>query len=170
MPYLVVMDGSQKGRRFALAAGTTRIGRVEGNEIVIESLSVSSRHAEIAADGAGFRLRDLGSTNGTRLNGQPATEAAIFRDDQIQFGDVHLVFAGDDAPRREADETTAEADVPMSRPPVTVASAVAGQRQSVVPPAFKRKRDVRLIWVAVIVILLSLIVFAGLKFWHALFR
>jgi predicted component of type VI protein secretion system len=100
MPYLIVMDGAQKGRRFDLSKGTFRIGRVAGNDFVIENPSVSSGHAELVVDGNNYTVRDRNSTNGTRVNGRRITSSPIFRNDVLMFGDLLISFTGDDAPLR----------------------------------------------------------------------
>ena len=175
MPYLVVMDGPQKGRRFAITDETTRIGRVVGNHIVLDSLSVSSGHAEIVKEKGEFRLRDLDSTNGTRVNGHRVTDTLLFRDDEILFGDLQVVLSGDDAPLRQEPVKPAIAEVaaaPMtvSRASVVVASSASGKHAAKsMPPDFRKRRDTRLIWAAAIVVLLVLIGFAATKFYTALF-
>ncbi|MGI9148096.1 MAG: FHA domain-containing protein [Chloroflexota bacterium] len=69
----------------------TEIGRV-GATITLPDQSVSRRHARIAPRGCGFVLDDLGSANGTFVNGrQITTEAAIADGDELEFGDVVLV-------------------------------------------------------------------------------
>lgn len=58
-------------RHYLLSAATIRLGRVEGNGIVVEEDAVSARHCELRRTASGgYELRDLGSTNGTRLNGE----------------------------------------------------------------------------------------------------
>lgn len=58
-------------RHYLLNASAIRIGRVEGNAIVVEEDAVSARHCELRRTGSGgYEARDLGSTNGTRLNGE----------------------------------------------------------------------------------------------------
>jgi len=189
MPYLVVMDGPQKGRRFAIADDATRIGRVSGNHIVLDNVSVSSCHAEVVKCKEGFRLRDLDSTNGTRVNSHRVTDTLLFRDDEILFGDLPVVFSGEDAPLRqdqakpvltpaatpaatEVAETTDGAEAPETgtRPSIVVASSAGGKYATVsMPPDFRKRRDARLLWVVVILLLLLGIVFAGWKFYHSLF-
>ena len=85
MPYLVVMDGPQKGRRFAITDDATRIGRIAGNHIVLDNASVSSCHAEITKSSEGVRLRDLDSTNGTRVNGMRTTDTKLNNGDQVEI-------------------------------------------------------------------------------------
>ena len=189
MPYLVVMDGPQKGRRFALADDATRIGRVVGNHIVLDNASVSSGHAEIIKGSDGFRLRDLDSTNGTRVNGHRITDTILFRDDEVLFGDLQVLFGGEDAPVRQTPITPVNAPVsspahtpppvPATPPPkkdpgavpqttvaraaVIVASSASGKHASVsMPRDFKRRHDVRLLWIAIIALLL---IGVGYGFW-----
>ena len=181
MPYLVVMDGPQKGRRFAITDDATRIGRIAGNHIVLDNASVSSCHAEITKSSEGVRLRDLDSTNGTRVNGHRVTDTQLFRDDEVLFGDLPVVFSGPDAPERlEQPKPPAAANKPsdtvvlpatVARAAVVVASSVSGKHSiASMPKDFRRRRDARLLWVGVILLLLVGIAFASWKFYHALFH
>ncbi len=68
------------------------VGRAPENTIVLDDNSVSSRHAEIRAVGQGYLLRDLGSTNGTRVNGNGAREIILRPGDHIRFGGVEARF------------------------------------------------------------------------------
>jgi pSer/pThr/pTyr-binding forkhead associated (FHA) protein len=68
------------------------IGRAPDNMIVIDDPSVSGRHAQLQLAGEVYRLRDLESTNGTRVNGIPVREAALRFDDRIHFGAVDALF------------------------------------------------------------------------------
>ena len=68
-----------------------RAGRLASLEMVLDDSSVSRRHAEVRSGDVGWRLRDLGSTNGTFLNGvrlQPNAEKEVKPRDVIQFGKV----------------------------------------------------------------------------------
>jgi putative nucleotidyltransferase with HDIG domain len=70
-----------------------RVGRLDPLEIALEDASVSRYHAEIRSTDRGWRLRDLGSTNGTRLNGVRvgAGQWPLRVRDLLQFGDVAVV-------------------------------------------------------------------------------
>src|SRR5438046_1050037 len=72
----------------------TTIGRASLNHIVIDDPTVSAQHAIIARSVDSYRLQDLHSTNGTRVNGLPVTEVDLKDGDKILFGSVVAVFAG----------------------------------------------------------------------------
>ncbi|MEU9114027.1 FHA domain-containing protein [Streptomyces sp. NPDC048483] len=78
-------------RPLPAAARTTRIGRAAGNDLVVDDLAVSRRHAELRAGPDGYEIVDLGSHNGTYLNGQPVTDALVVPGDIIGIG--HSAFA-----------------------------------------------------------------------------
>lgn len=90
MPKLVIA-----GVAHELAEELITIGRAPDNAIVIEDSSVSSRHAQLERSGETYRLKDLESTNGTRVNGLPVTETALRFDDRIRFGAVDVRFEPD---------------------------------------------------------------------------
>ena len=80
------------GRR-ELGGGVVTIGRHASNTIVLTDTQASSRHAELRPDGAGYVLVDLGSTNGTNVNGQPIaahTPRMLRGGDVITIGDTLL--------------------------------------------------------------------------------
>ena len=72
--YLQASDG----QRYPLPSGAvTRLGRALDNDVVINHASVSRHHAAIEGNGDGYRVRDLGSQNGTYVDGQPVTDAPV---------------------------------------------------------------------------------------------
>ncbi|KUL40924.1 ABC transporter ATP-binding protein [Streptomyces sp. NRRL F-4489] len=77
-------------------ARTVRIGRAPGNDLVVDDLAVSRRHAELRSGPDGYVLADLGSHNGTFLNGRPVEGTAPVRSgDVIGIGHSAFVLAGD---------------------------------------------------------------------------
>ena len=73
--------------------GTMVVGRVAGVDIQLEDDSVSRRHAEVVMTGKNVVLRDLGSANGTTVNGQPLSgEVPLSSGDIIQFGVVEMAY------------------------------------------------------------------------------
>ena len=83
-------DGGRKS--FEIRAGLTSIGRGRENMLILNDPDVSTRHAEIFLSQNNFYLRDLGSMNGTVLNGSKITEAPLFTNDEITIGTTRLVF------------------------------------------------------------------------------
>ncbi|MCX7621290.1 MAG: DUF3662 and FHA domain-containing protein [Acidimicrobiales bacterium] len=78
--------------RYILGDRVVTIGRLPDCDITITDANVSRHHAEIRPRGDGFVLVDLGSTNGTRVNGVRVTERELFDGDEIAFGNTRLVF------------------------------------------------------------------------------
>lgn len=67
---LVMRSGPNPGKTFALSKSEITIGRDIGNDVVINDAEISRRHARLFAQGSSFVLEDLGSTNGTFVEGQ----------------------------------------------------------------------------------------------------
>jgi hypothetical protein len=90
------------GRTIALQ-GSTVIGRGEDVDIQLADTGVSRRHAELVLQPLGVELRDLGSTNGTKVNGRRTTEALLRDGDRITVGSTEITFraAPDAAPDRD---------------------------------------------------------------------
>jgi pSer/pThr/pTyr-binding forkhead associated (FHA) protein len=78
--------------RFSLRRGRTRIGSLGENDVVIDTDFVSRHHAEIHAASDEIRIEDLGSTNGTLVNGAPIQSSPLQPGDRIRIGDVEMVF------------------------------------------------------------------------------
>ena len=90
--YLVVIYGADLGKRIALGPGAIEAGRSTKCDISIDQESVSRRHARIWWDGIGYRVRDLGSTNGTYVNDALVSEREMVDGDQIKIGRTILKF------------------------------------------------------------------------------
>jgi signal transduction histidine kinase/CheY-like chemotaxis protein len=90
---LLVLAGDHPGRSFPLEANCT-IGRARESDLVIEHDSVSRRHARVSHQGVAWIVEDLGSRNGTLVNGTAvATRRALRVGDRIELGrDVVLLF------------------------------------------------------------------------------
>ncbi|WDH78891.1 DUF3662 and FHA domain-containing protein [Microbacterium esteraromaticum] len=80
------------GRQHPLAGARTVIGRGSDADLTIADAGSSRRHAEILWDGERALLRDLGSTNGTKLEGQKVREAALTPDATFTIGRTELTF------------------------------------------------------------------------------
>lgn len=91
MTRLEGMGGVAFGRTFELVP-RTGVGRVAGNLVVLDDVSVSRQHAELVQQPMGWVVRDLGSSNGTFVNEQPVTEQVLADGDVVRFGEVELRF------------------------------------------------------------------------------
>ncbi len=91
--WLVVTSRTDAGRDFRLPSGTFRIGIGDTCELHIQGDDcVSRQHAEIRYTNGQFLLRDLNSTNGTKLNGQLISEGVLQNGDKLRFGETDMVF------------------------------------------------------------------------------
>jgi two-component system, cell cycle response regulator len=90
LPSLVVISGLDAGVLFRLLSGQTQVGRVgDARDLILRDPGISRRHAHFTLGEEGeARLRDLGSTNGTRVNGEPCGRAGqpLKDGDRIEFG------------------------------------------------------------------------------------
>ena len=80
------------GRRHQLAVGKTVIGRGSDADITVNDSGTSRKHVEISWNGSEGVARDLGSTNGSKINGQRFREAKLQPDTDIVIGETHIVF------------------------------------------------------------------------------
>jgi pSer/pThr/pTyr-binding forkhead associated (FHA) protein len=80
------------GSRIELGGGPLRIGRARANDLVLDHESVSRHHAELRRDRGGVVIADLGSTNGTRVDGQAVREQVLTPGATIHIGAVPLRF------------------------------------------------------------------------------
>ncbi len=91
-PRVVGIAGPFQGMTFPLPGGDVSIGRDPANQLCISDKSLSRRHCLIAGSGEKFVVRDLGSRNGTLLNGVPVEEEPLRHGDQISVGESVVVF------------------------------------------------------------------------------
>ncbi len=94
MPSLFVIQGSDQGTRFLLEEPVHSIGRTQNNSVRLHDTEISRAHAELFLRGKNYVLRDMGSSNGTFVNGQAATEHELVSGDQIQIGKSLLLYTG----------------------------------------------------------------------------
>jgi pSer/pThr/pTyr-binding forkhead associated (FHA) protein len=132
MPKLIITTEAQGKIGHECTEDIITIGRAPDNVIVIEDPSVSGRHAQLERSGEIYRLKDLESTNGTRVNGIPIKETALRVDDRIRFGGVEARFESDvrgSQPLPKMEEIGA-APAELSAAPVDFANASPFQRRA----------------------------------------
>ncbi|GAA3279933.1 DUF3662 and FHA domain-containing protein [Dactylosporangium vinaceum] len=86
---------SGDGRSYPLSIGSTVIGRGDQANMRLPDVGISRRHARLDFDGAQVVLTDLGSTNGTMVNGQRVSAVALNPGDMIQLGTTTLTYRVD---------------------------------------------------------------------------
>jgi len=92
MGALNVIGGADRGKRFDLTLPETRIGRGADQDVVLSDIAVSRRHITVLQEGPRYRLRDLGSGNGTLVNGQRIDTVLLNDGDHIELGNTVLRF------------------------------------------------------------------------------
>ncbi len=154
---ITVPDKKSQPYRFALDRKSVTLGRGSENDIVIDCSSISVRHAVMERVKGGYELRDLGSTNGTKLNGKARDIIELFDGAPVKIGDVEFGFTlspeeiaeiakegpADSPIIKEEEEEPGEAQrkkeqrrpAPQSRPPV-VASQPGGAASFVMTMIF----------------------------------
>src|SRR3954447_14299223 len=98
---LVMFRSDGERRSFSMARDMTVIGRREDCDLRIPLGEVSRKHCRILRDGDSLKLEDLGSSNGTFLNGQRVQEALLSPGDTLQVGPVVFVLQIDGQPSDE---------------------------------------------------------------------
>jgi predicted component of type VI protein secretion system len=117
---------------------TITIGRMKGNTIVIEDSSISLMHAKITRKNGDFLLKDLNSTNGTSVNGQPIGEVRLRDQDRVRFAEITCQFVAESEQQTAAIPALAPAPVAhpaTSLPSVPVTGATASAPARAVLPA-----------------------------------
>jgi predicted component of type VI protein secretion system len=127
--------GPQPGQTFDLSQNLTNLGRGPSNDIVINHAQVSRQHARFIRQGGTMVLEDLGSTNGTYVNGvRLTTPQTLNNGDTVGLGDtVTFTFYG---PAVGAEDTVvARPSAHVSRPDTVVAPPSSGPPRAE-PPAY----------------------------------
>ncbi|MEI6971026.1 MAG: FHA domain-containing protein [bacterium] len=129
MAFLRGVTGEAKGVSFELTRDETTIGRNGANMLVIADVSVSAFHCAIIKAGGNYTVRDLDSTNGTKVNEEPVKARRLSAGDIVHVGNVELLLEGDDivGPDLDGQVTRAqpaahvESGGPPRKPPFRVA-------------------------------------------------
>jgi pSer/pThr/pTyr-binding forkhead associated (FHA) protein len=104
---LVLASGPHAGNEVSLDKERLTLGRGAGADVQLQDASVSSEHAALELTERGFRLRDLGSTNGVHVNGCKVQVAELKHGDRFELGKVafaSVVETRSRAPTHHLDE------------------------------------------------------------------
>ena len=92
------------------------IGRHEDSMVPLNSPSVSGQHATVRCRDGVFYVQDLGSRNGTRVNGAEVEEAVLNDGDRVAFGDVQAIFCSEEVAAAVVEEEAAQPVVAIPEP------------------------------------------------------
>lgn len=134
----------ERARDVELEADRVRFGRLPECEVRLESAGVSREHAELAEERGGWRVRDLGSRNGTLVNGEKVEDRAVVEGDEIGLAEdvtIELLRLGGRSPRAaaaardEAEPGEADEAAPAAPKPAATAGFLRREMWRLVPAA-----------------------------------
>ena len=91
---MVVASGHQAGTRYAITSELITVGRHPDSDVFLDDITVSRRHVELSTSNTGHVIRDVGSLNGTYLNGERLgdSEVSLTNGDELQIGKFKLLY------------------------------------------------------------------------------
>jgi hypothetical protein len=147
MPRLIGQSHEIAGKTFELTDALVSVGRTASNGVHIPDNSVSSHHAELRLEGFDYTLKDLESTNGTRVNGEKISSTLLRRHDLVRFGNVDLAYESEHDP------------VTVALPELSPGISLEGCASRGCPPHFsaqglakKAKKNSGSIWILLLVV------------------
>ena len=133
MPTLYVVTNDGKIFNFPISKNKITIGRSNKNDLVLNDKTVSRCHTKISKLKKGYFLTDLGSFNGTKVNGKSIQGFFLQHDDKIKIGSTTLTFlvdADSSGKQRESIVLTSESDQEREGQKIVKSSPLEGQRES----------------------------------------
>ncbi|MCD6287738.1 MAG: FHA domain-containing protein [Candidatus Hydrogenedentes bacterium] len=110
MKFTIVEPGRPR-RVYTAATGSLKIGRRQDGEVVLFDNQVSGRHAELICDDDRWEIRDLGSLNGTFVNGKRIVSKYVRPGDEIRLGMTRLIIDDIEVPHKRKTESSLEDDI-----------------------------------------------------------
>ncbi len=89
---LVVKSGSSVGQRFPIINSEITLGRDPQSDIFLGDITVSRKHAKVSVDESKVEVKDVGSLNGTYVNGKRVEAQILKHGDELQIGKFKLIF------------------------------------------------------------------------------
>jgi hypothetical protein len=130
---LHIIGGNDRGKQFELNKPEMRVGRGTDQDVILADIAVSRRHVTVLMDGQRFRLKDLGSGNGSLVNGQRVDTVLLNDGDQIEIGNTLMRF--DHAASRPI-AVSAAPGYPPSAPGAPPGYPPAGYTPQNYPPSY----------------------------------
>jgi len=172
---IVMRAGPTPGKVFPVSGESFTIGREPGNGIVINDAEISRKHARMSQQGTTYSIEDLGSTNGTFVNGVRLTAPHALRPGEvIAFGEqISVVFeavvvSDPNATMLHTAKPSTPAPAPVSQPISQPIPSYAGQVPAgpePVTPAPKKRSSVTMIIVVVLILMLCIFCLCLGFFW-----
>ncbi len=103
-PVITIIKGPQTGNTFEITAPETSVGRDPANAISLNDMTVSRSHAKIVRTPLGTTIEDLGSLNGTWVDGAILTSAPLHDGSSVQIGTFTLIYHESSPERIETGE------------------------------------------------------------------
>ena len=141
MAFLKIMSGDKKGQKFEIDRDEIIIGRAAENVVSLDDPAVSTRHCAVLRQGRKFTIKDLNSTNGTRLNNIALKEYRLSPKDVITVGAIDIMFDGDDVEPFESPKSASGPQVTVRLGPPSGSASPIGSGS-----AFGTKKDNRFVW------------------------
>lgn len=171
---LIMRSGPTPGAAFTLEGDQISIGRDSVNEIVINDAEISRRHARLTFQGGKYVLEDLGSTNGTFVNGQRLAGPRVLKAGEVvSFGEqIVMVFEATHfdagatvvSPRAAAVPSVSRPVAPPPPPPAEYVGSMPVSPSPVATPTLAIRNNQVLI-IAAAVILLTICCCIAVFFW-----
>ena len=155
MPKLHILSGVLEGKVIDLIEERITVGRALDNMIRLDDGTVSHHHSMLLIENGEIKLRDLNSTNGTRVNAMRVVETKLHNGDQVRMGSVEMRF--------ESDTKKASQPMPPTQTGVDLSQVGAG---STLPPTFSTASPlaanrnpiaIPIVWAVVILVVVALI-------------
>ena len=112
---LVLVEQEGPGREFGLSKASITLGRALSNDLVLGDARASREHARLECGAGGCEIVDLGSANGTRLNGKPVQRAALKPGDVVGVGSSQLRFEAETAFADDLELTRLDSESDLAR-------------------------------------------------------
>jgi two-component system, NtrC family, response regulator HydG len=148
IPKLISISGPEEGKVFPINDADVTIGRGPANSVSIADPLLSRQHCRISREGPTFNLQDLGSFNGTFVNGAPIKQQAIAHGDLIKTGASILLFVCQEESDAESsqlrlaeDDPAMQSTIYLRREDSLYFNALQGQTD--LPPSARTARNFR---------------------------
>jgi hypothetical protein len=167
---LKITKGNPAGKTVDIGETPVTVGRASDNTVSLDDPAISGRHFSVRGEGRRITLQDLGSTNGTYLNGKRITQAAMQAGDVIAVGEIEFTLEGDaiETPPRAAKPEPASGPGTAPPQPAPSVSTVPPTLQG--PSPFGARKDFKWMWVTGLTLAGLLVLAALLWFLARLFQ